>query len=72
MKYRIVERKKKNGAVKYFVHEQEPESKEWFEILDENDDVVSFGELEKAKQFVEYLRGIDESLDEEEKVICEL
>ncbi len=70
MKYRVVE-KKYGQKVLYQVQEQEPESKQWMELLNDEDEVLEFTSLEDAKGFVEYLREINETLEQLEKVVYE-
>ena len=72
MKYRVIERKRKTGEVKYFIEQYDDETRDWYVIMDENDEVLIFGELEEAKEFVEHLREIDEVLEAEENVVYEL
>lgn len=70
MKYRVVE-KKYGQKVLYQVQEQEPESKQWMELLNDEDEVLEFTELDDAKEFVDYLREINETLDHLDKVVYE-
>ena len=71
MKYRVVE-KSYGENVLYQVQEKEPESKEWMELLDDEDNVLEFTNLESAKEFVGYLREINETLQKTEKVVYEV
>lgn len=57
---------------KYQVQEQEPESKQWMEILNDEDELLEFYTLEDAKEFIEYLREINASLAEKDNVVYEV
>ncbi len=59
MKYRVVEQ---DG--RYVVQEKETLADEWCELMDEEDNVLSFAELEDAKFFCEYLKEINDALKE--------
>jgi hypothetical protein len=59
MKYRVVEE-----GVRYVVQEKESGETEWCELMDEEDNVLSFAELEDAKFFCEYLKEINDTLKE--------
>jgi hypothetical protein len=68
LKYRVVEENER-----YVVQERESGETEWCELLDEEDNVLSFSELEQAKEFCEYLKNINAELNERKpNVVCEL
>lgn len=71
MKYRVIEKTLRSGVI-YQVLEQEPESKQWMEILNEEDEVLEFNSLGEAKEFVDYLREINATLEEKENVVYEV
>lgn len=68
MKYRVVEKHLRTG-VSYQVQEQEPESKHWMDLLNEEDEVLEFTSLEDAKGFADYLRDIDKTLNENNDIV---
>lgn len=68
MKYRVVEKHLRTG-VSYQVQEQEPESKQWMDLLNEEDKVLEFTCLEDAKAFADYLHDIDNTLSENNDIV---
>ena len=68
MKYRVVEEKGR-----YVVQEKESAEFDWCVLLDEEDNVLSFNELEEAKSFCAYLKEINAELNERKpNVVCEI
>ncbi len=67
MKYRIVE---ENDC--FVVQENENGETDWCELLDEEDNVLSFSNLEDAKSFCEYLKEINNELSKKPNVVCEI
>jgi hypothetical protein len=57
LKYRIVEQN-----ARYVVQEKESIEDVWCELMDEEDNVLSFSDLEDAKFFCEYLKEINDTL----------
>jgi hypothetical protein len=60
------------GEKKYRVNEKDPESNQWCDLLNEDDEVLEFDDVEEAKGFIEYLREIDKSLEQTENVVYEV
>jgi len=68
LKYRVVEKQLRTG-VSYQVQEQEPESKQWMELLNDEDEVLEFTCWKDAKAFADYLRDIDKTLNENNDIV---
>lgn len=64
--------KKNTNYTRYQVQEQDPFTNEWVEIVNDVDDVLEFTSLGEAKEFVDYLKRINDTLTEKENVVYEV